>query len=150
MSAIFSRKTSRDVQGAGETVFTGIARVERLARAMCGNGLAKALLHPIDTPAGSIVRAFLRSYNNQPLLEETTMKQIHSPTRPDYRSAMGQLLVLYTQVDKLIMLACAERIGHAPDDAARLGLARQVGDESRHVVIQQEWMRSSAGIEHRY
>jgi hypothetical protein len=59
---------------------------------------------------------------------------------PDYRTAMGQLLVLYTQVDKLIMLACAERIGRAPDDAARLGLARQVGDESRHVSIQQEWM----------
>lgn len=73
------------------------------------------------------------------------MKQIHSPTRPDYRSAMGQLLVLYTQVDKLIMLACAERIGHAPDDAARLGLARQVGDESRHVVIQQEWMAQFGG-----
>jgi hypothetical protein len=53
---------------------------------------------------------------------------------------MGQLLVLYTQVDKLIMLACAERIGRAPDDTARLGLARQVGDESRHVAIQQAWM----------
>ncbi len=68
------------------------------------------------------------------------MKQKYSPTRPDYRSAMGQLLVLYTQVDRLIMLACAERIASAPDDAARLGLARQVGDESRHVAIQQEWM----------
>jgi hypothetical protein len=53
---------------------------------------------------------------------------------------MGQLLVLYTQVDKLIMLACAERVGRAPDDAARLGLARQVGDESRHVSIQREWI----------
>ena len=49
-------------------------------------------------------------------------------------------MVLYTQVDKLIMLACAERIASAPDDAARLGLARQVGDESRHVAILQEWM----------
>ncbi|HUT40388.1 MAG TPA: hypothetical protein VM011_03530 [Gammaproteobacteria bacterium] len=68
------------------------------------------------------------------------MRQIYSPTRPDYRSAMGQLLVLYTQVDKLIMLACAERLASAPDDAARLGLAQQVGDESRHVAIQQEWM----------
>jgi len=66
------------------------------------------------------------------------MKQTH--TKPDYRTAMGQLLVLYTQVDRLIMLACAERIGRAPDDDARLGLARQVGDESRHVSIQQEWM----------
>ncbi|MEZ5541619.1 MAG: ferritin-like domain-containing protein [Pseudomonadota bacterium] len=63
-------------------------------------------------------------------------------TRPGdaYRTAMGRLLVLYTQVDRLIMLACAERIGRAPDDAARLALARQVGDESRHVAIQQEWM----------
>jgi len=39
-------------------------------------------------------------------------------TRPDYRIAMGQLLVLYTQVDKLIMLARTERIGRTPDDAA--------------------------------
>ena len=48
------------------------------------------------------------------------MQQTYS--RPDYRAAMGQLLILYTQVDKLIMLACAERIASAPDDAARLGL----------------------------
>lgn len=65
----------------------------------------------------------------------------HAISTPGYRTAMGQLLVLYTQVDRLIMLACAERIGSAPDDAARLGLARQVGDESRHVAIQQEWMQ---------
>ena len=57
-----------------------------------------------------------------------------------YRTAMGQLLVLYTQVDRLIMEACAERIATAPDEAAKLGLAKQVGDESRHVVIQHEWM----------
>ena len=57
-----------------------------------------------------------------------------------YRTAMGQLLVLYTQVDRLIMQACAERIATAPDEAARLALAKQVGDESRHVAIQNEWM----------
>lgn len=59
-----------------------------------------------------------------------------------YRMAMGQLLMLYTQVDHLIMEACAERIASAPDEAARLALAKQVGDESRHVVIQREWMES--------
>lgn len=63
-----------------------------------------------------------------------------SAASPDYRTAMGRLLVLYTQVDRLIMLACAERIGQAPDDAARLGLAVQVGDEARHVAIQRDWM----------
>jgi hypothetical protein len=57
-----------------------------------------------------------------------------------YRTAMGQLLVLYTQVDRLIMKACAERIAIAPDEAASLGLAKQVGDESRHVAIQRGWM----------
>ena len=57
-----------------------------------------------------------------------------------YRNAMGQLLVLYTQVDRLIMEACAERIASAPDEAAKLALARQVGDESRHVAIQHDWM----------
>jgi hypothetical protein len=59
---------------------------------------------------------------------------------PAYRNAMGQLLVLYTQVDRLIMEACAERIATAPDEAAKLALAKQVGDESRHVIIQREWM----------
>lgn len=58
-----------------------------------------------------------------------------------YRDAMGQLLVLYTQVDQLIMEICAERIASAPDLATRLGLAKQVGDESRHVQIQNDWMR---------
>ncbi len=58
-----------------------------------------------------------------------------------YRDAMGQLLMLYTQVDRLIMEACAERIASAPDDAAKLGLAKQVGDESRHVAIQHDWMK---------
>lgn len=65
---------------------------------------------------------------------------LHTESAPLYRDAMGQLLVLYTQVDRLIMLACAERIATAPDDAARLGLAQQVGDESRHVTIQRQWM----------
>lgn len=68
------------------------------------------------------------------------MLQTPAQPAPGYRNAMGQLLVLYTQADRLIMLACAERIASAPDDEARLGLARQVGDESRHVAIQQEWM----------
>lgn len=57
-----------------------------------------------------------------------------------YSRAMGRLLVLYTQVDGLIMEVCAERIATAPNERARLGLAKQVGDESRHVSIQQEWM----------
>lgn len=57
-----------------------------------------------------------------------------------YRDAMGRLLVLYTQVDQLIMEICAERIAAAPDDDARLSLARQVGDESHHVAIQRGWM----------
>ncbi len=58
----------------------------------------------------------------------------------NYREAMGQLLVLYTQVDQLIMEICAERIASAPNLAARLGLAKQVGDESRHVQIQNDWL----------
>jgi hypothetical protein len=55
---------------------------------------------------------------------------------------MGQLLVLYTQVDRLIMEACAERIATAPDEPAKLALAKQVGDESRHVAIQRDWMNA--------
>jgi hypothetical protein len=35
----------------------------------------------------------------------------------------------YTQVDQFIMEACAERIASAPGQSARLGLAKQVGDE---------------------
>lgn len=58
-----------------------------------------------------------------------------------YQQAMGQLLVLYTQVDQLIMEVCAERIATAPQQAAKLGLAKQVGDESKHVSIQRDWMR---------
>ena len=58
-----------------------------------------------------------------------------------YHTAMGQLLVLYTQVDQLIMEICAERISSAPDTAAKLALAKQTGDESRHVAIQQHWMQ---------
>lgn len=57
-----------------------------------------------------------------------------------YRRSMGALLVLYTQADRLIMEICAERIAKAPDEAAKLALAKQVGDESRHVAIQREWM----------
>lgn len=59
----------------------------------------------------------------------------------DYRQSMGQLLMLYTQVDRLIMEICAERVSTAPDERAQLSLAKQVGDESRHVSIQREWMR---------
>jgi len=53
---------------------------------------------------------------------------------------MGRLLVLYTQVDRLIMEICAERIESAPDLEAKLALGKQVGDESRHVMIQRHWM----------
>jgi hypothetical protein len=49
--------------------------------------------------------------------------------------------MLYTQVDRLIMEACAERIALAPDESAKLGLAKQVGDECKHVAIQREWMK---------
>lgn len=58
-----------------------------------------------------------------------------------YRDAMGRLLVFYTQIDHLIMEICAERIDSAPDESARLSLAKQVGDESRHVSIQKNWLR---------
>ncbi len=61
-------------------------------------------------------------------------------TDPDYVHAMGHLLVLYTQVDRFIMEACAARIATAPDDDARMGLAKQVGDECRHVSIQNKWI----------
>jgi len=65
----------------------------------------------------------------------------HSPIPAEtYRESMGQLLVLYTQVDRLIMEICAERIASAPDEDARLSLAKQVGDESRHVSIQRRWI----------
>lgn len=59
----------------------------------------------------------------------------------NYRQAMGRLLVLYTQVDRLIMEVCAQRLAEAPDEEAELSLAKQVGDESRHVAIQRQWMR---------
>lgn len=62
------------------------------------------------------------------------------PSRDDYRHSMGQLLRLYTQADRLIMEVCAERVSTAPDENAKLSLAKQVGDESRHVSIQQQWM----------
>lgn len=58
-----------------------------------------------------------------------------------YREAMGRLLVMYTQVDYLIMRAVAERIATAPDNESRIMMAKQVGDESRHVRIQQKWMQ---------
>ncbi len=60
----------------------------------------------------------------------------------EYRIAMGRLLVMYTQVDYLIMRACAERIASAPDEEAQLSMAKQVGDESKHVRIQQEWIKN--------
>lgn len=59
----------------------------------------------------------------------------------NYRIAMGRLLVMYTQVDYLIMRACAERIASAPDEEAQLLMAKQVGDESNHVRIQQQWIK---------
>ena len=59
----------------------------------------------------------------------------------DYQQAMGRLLVLYTQVDRLIMEICAQRLPEAPDEEAELALAKQIGDESRHVSIQRAWMR---------
>lgn len=58
-----------------------------------------------------------------------------------YRQSMGQLLMLYTQVDRLIMEVCAQRLTQAPDEDTELSLAKQVGDESRHVSIQRQWMR---------
>ncbi len=61
-----------------------------------------------------------------------------------YRIAMGRLLVMYTQVDYLIMRACAERIETAPDDEIRIMLGKQVGDESKHVRIQHDWMEKFA------
>jgi hypothetical protein len=70
------------------------------------------------------------------------MSPNHASNTTAYRDAMGQLLVLYTQVDRLIMEACAERIATAPDEGAKLALAKQVGDESRHVAIQREWMNA--------
>ena len=68
------------------------------------------------------------------------MKSLSPVPADTYRESMGQLLVLYTQVDRLIMEICAERIDTAPDEAAKLALAKQVGDECRHVMIQQKWM----------
>jgi len=69
------------------------------------------------------------------------MKSKQDISDKGYRIAMGRLLVMYTQVDYLIMRAVAERIIDAPDDAARLFMARQVGDESKHVRIQQQWIK---------
>lgn len=70
------------------------------------------------------------------------MEQVQNINEQDYKAAMGRLLVMYTQVDYLIMRAVAERIADAPDDESRLFMAKQVGDECRHVHIQQEWIRS--------
>ena len=70
------------------------------------------------------------------------MKQKRGISNQNYSVAMGRLLVMYTQVDYLIMRAVAERIIDAPDDESRLFMARQVGDESKHVRIQQEWIKS--------
>lgn len=68
------------------------------------------------------------------------MNENQSVSDAEYKAAMGRLLVMYTQVDYLIMRAVAERIAEAPDDESRLFMAKQVGDESRHVKIQQEWI----------
>ena len=70
------------------------------------------------------------------------MKQINNIKDEDYKVAMGRLLVMYTQIDYLIMRAVAERIADAPDDECRLFMAKQVGDKSRHVRIQQQWIKS--------
>ena len=70
------------------------------------------------------------------------MKQIKNIKDDDYKVAMGRLLVMYTQIDYLIMRAVAERIADAPDDECRLFMAKQVGDECRHVRIQQQWIKS--------
>jgi len=69
------------------------------------------------------------------------MKKNQSVSDAKYKVAMGRLLVMYTQVDYLIMRAVAERIADAPDDDSRLFMAKQVGDESRHVKIQQQWIK---------
>lgn len=69
------------------------------------------------------------------------MKQSDRVNDIDYKPAMGRLLVMYTQVDYLIMRAVAERIADAPDDESRLFMAKQVGDESRHVRIQRSWIK---------
>jgi hypothetical protein len=69
------------------------------------------------------------------------MSKNQSVSDAKYKVAMGRLLVMYTQVDYLIMRAVAERIADAPDDDSRLFMAKQVGDESRHVRIQQEWIQ---------
>ena len=68
------------------------------------------------------------------------MNQLSRIDDESYRIAMGRLLVMYTQIDHLIMRACAERIASAPNDEIRIQLGKQVGDESRHVRIQHEWM----------
>jgi hypothetical protein len=68
----------------------------------------------------------------------TITPQNHLP----YAQSMGHLLVLYTQVDAFIMQACAERLAFAPNDEAKMGLAKQVGDERRHVDIQRQWIET--------
>ena len=70
------------------------------------------------------------------------MKHKQNIPDEDYKVAMGRLLVMYTQVDYLIMRAVAERIASAPDDESRLFMAKQVGDESNHVRIQQQWIKN--------
>ena len=70
------------------------------------------------------------------------MKHKQNIPDEDYKVAMGRLLVMYTQVDYLIMRAVAERIASAPDDESRLFMAKQVGDESKHVRIQQQWIKN--------
>ena len=70
------------------------------------------------------------------------MKTLSFVPTETYRESMGQLLVLYTQVDRLIMEICAERIASAPDEDARLSLAKQVGadfhDQAVHLCVQHQ------------
>jgi len=95
----------------------------------CPPGKPAASSSDIPAPAGVF-----------PTCGGKTMNLPQKKDDPAYRTAMGRLLMLYTQVDRLIMEACAARIASAPDEAAKLGLAKQVGDESKHVTIQHAWM----------
>ena len=63
-----------------------------------------------------------------------------APASPASQCRMLAETVVKSLLDHLIMEACAERIATAPNESAKLGLAKQVGDECRHVGIQREWM----------
>ena len=77
--------------------------------------------------------------------EADSMSDSNNIDAPENRQAMSRLLVMYTRIDHLIMEICAERIAAAPDEQAKVGLAKQVGDESRHVMIQKEWLQKFGG-----